>query len=80
MIERRTFEQIRKTLIRELSKGERNLNQLARATKVNWRTAENHLIYLIGRGYAIKTVDSPYVKIFRITDKGSKVRSSNSRL
>ncbi len=80
MIERRTFEQIRKTLIRELAKGDKNLNQLARASEVNWKTAENHLIYLIGKGYAIKTIDSPYVKVFRITDKGNKVKNKNSGL
>ncbi len=72
MMKRRTFQQIRKSLVRELTSKDRNLNQLARAAGVSWKTAENHLIYLIGRGYVIKVVDSPYVKIFRITEKGKR--------
>lgn len=74
MISRRSFVEIRKILIRELARGNKNINELARATKLNWRTTENHLIYLIGRGYVNKVIDSPYVKIFSLTKKGKKAK------
>lgn len=69
-MEKRTFEEIRHLLLLELSKGKKTLNQLAKESGINWKTTDNHITYLIGKGLAEEIFSSPYVRIFEITEKG----------
>ena len=69
---RRAFSDIRLDLLRALSPGRSTVNDLSRRTNINWRTVDNHLVYLCGRGWAEKVFDSPYVKIFDITQEGTE--------
>ncbi len=70
---KRSFEEIRNLLLIELSKGKKTLNQLAKDSGINWKTTDNHLTYLIGKGLALEVFNSPYVRIFEITDKGKEI-------
>lgn len=67
---RRPFSDIRRDILRALALGRSTVNDLSRKTDINWKTVDNHLIYLCGRGWAEKVFDSPYVKIFDITEDG----------
>ncbi|MBT4114531.1 hypothetical protein HOD83_00065 [Candidatus Woesearchaeota archaeon] len=67
---KRTFREIRKSLLLNLTQGQKNVNQLADAAHVNWHTTRRQMIYLIGFGYARYVVNYPQVKIFEITEKG----------
>lgn len=66
MAKKKTFSQIRKIILKELSKGERTVNQIAENTGLTWRTVDNHLIYLIGTGKVEPVFISKYVKIYRL--------------
>ena len=68
---RRSFAHIRTDILRALSGGRTTVNDLSRITGINWKTVDNHLIYLCGRGWAEKVFDSTYVKIFDITEEGA---------
>jgi len=70
MTEKRTFEEIRELILVELAKGKRTLNQLAKESGINWKTTDNHLTYLIGKSLVIEVFNSPYVRIFELTEKG----------
>lgn len=66
---KRTFEKIRKLILKELCKGERTVNQIAENTGLTWRTVDNHLIYLIGTGKVEPVFLSKYVKIYKVRQK-----------
>ena len=74
---KRSFPKIRKSLLRGLSKGQKNLNELSIISKVNWRTTRNHMIYLVGMGYAREIFTSAQVRIFEITEKGLEALAKN---
>jgi predicted transcriptional regulator len=69
---KRSFNEIRKSMLFELAKGQKTINDLAKSSDVNWKTTQNHLIYLVGMGYAREVFNSPYVRIFEITEKGEE--------
>ncbi|MBU0461319.1 MAG: hypothetical protein KJ574_01900 [Nanoarchaeota archaeon] len=70
---KRSFEVIRQAMLLELVKGQKTINDLAKCSGVNWKTTQNHLVYLVGMGYAHEVFNSPYVRIFEITEKGKDV-------
>lgn len=70
MATKRRFSELRLVILRGLSSGQKTVNQLSREVGINWRTVDNHLIYLVGKGYASTVFTSPYVKIYQITDAG----------
>jgi predicted transcriptional regulator len=70
---KRKFVEIRNILLLQLSKGKTTINSLSGIAGVNWKTTENHLTYLIGKGLAKEVFSSPYARIFEITDKGKEV-------
>ncbi len=73
---KRKFEEIRKILLKELSKNkEITLNELAVNSGVSWKTAKLHLIYLKGKGLVEETLSTPYVRMFKITEKGLKEKN-----
>lgn len=69
---KKTFVEIRKTMLECLKTGQKTVNKLSSETGINWKTVDNHLIYLIGRGFAKEVFVSPYVKIYEITERGKE--------
>lgn len=71
MQKKRTFDILRKKMLRAL-KGQKTVNQLASDTGINWKTVDRHLVYLIGKGFVIIIFESPYVKIYELSEKGKE--------
>lgn len=67
---KKKFTEIRKLILKDLSKGQRTVNQIAASTKLTWRTVDNHLIHLIGKGLVEPVFISEYVKIYRLKEAG----------
>ena len=72
MGEKRTFKEIREILLSALAKGKNTLNNLAKEAGVNWRTTDNHLNYMKGKGLVAEVFTSPYVRIFELTERGKE--------
>ena len=73
LVKKRRFEELRQSILSHLVEGtNKTVNQISQETGINWKTVDNHLIYLTGRGWVKNTFSSPYVKIFEITDKGKE--------
>ena len=71
-MEKRTFGHIRKKILETLSKDKETINRISKKSKINWRTVENHLNYLRGRGLVNEAFSSEYVRIFEITPEGEE--------
>ena len=69
---KRTFAEIRSTILLALSSGQKTVNKLSTQTGLTWKTVDNHLIYLIGRGYVKEVFASPYVKIYELSERGQE--------
>ena len=65
---KRTFEELRRAILKELAKGERTVNQIADATKTQWRSVDKQLIFLIGLGKVKPVFISKYVKIYKLAE------------
>lgn len=66
--QKRKFTEIRKIILKDFSKGERTVNQIADSTGLTWRTVDNHIIYLIGKGLVEPVFISRYVKIYKLKE------------
>jgi len=76
--DKRTFDNIRQNILLSLSEEKKTINEISRKSDINWRTVENHLTYLSGRGLVNEAFSSEYVRIFEITHEGEEfVRRSN---
>lgn len=73
MVKKKTFQQIRKLILKDLRGGHRTVNQIADNTSLTWRTVDNHLIYLIGKGKVEPVFVSKYVKIFQLKERPMEV-------
>jgi len=62
---KRSFPEIRKEIMLSLSQGQKTVNKLANDSGINWKTVNNHLIYLMGSGLVNEVLSTPYVKIFK---------------
>ncbi len=67
---KRTFIEIRKDILKTLSVGQNTINHISSQTGINWKTVDNHLVYLIGRGLVNEVFSSEYVRIFELTEDG----------
>jgi len=67
---KQTFKEIRKKILKELQKGQKTVNEIADKTGLTWRTVDNHLIHLIGKGQAEPVFISKYVKIYKAKEAG----------
>ncbi|MBI2650846.1 ArsR family transcriptional regulator [Candidatus Woesearchaeota archaeon] len=67
---KRTFKEIRKTLLLSLSEGQRTINEISTSSHINWKTVDNHLIHLAGRGLVKEVLNSSYVRIYELTPEG----------
>jgi DNA-binding transcriptional ArsR family regulator len=85
MATKRKFSDLRKIILKDLYDGKKTVNQISSETKINWKTVDNHLIYLVGTGMVQVVFSSPYVKIFELTEQGKEYvghlsRSSEKRV
>ena len=67
---KRPFSIIRNTILLELLKGDRTINQIAVNTNINWKTVENHLTYLLGKRFVQEIFSSRFVRIFSMSPHG----------
>lgn len=67
---KRTFNELRNLVLLQLSKGRKTINTLCRESGISWKTLERHLTYLAGKGMVAEVFNSPYVRIFELTEKG----------
>ncbi|MBN2111883.1 ArsR family transcriptional regulator [Candidatus Woesearchaeota archaeon] len=72
MATKRRFSDLRGIILKNLNNGKKTVNQISSETGINWKTVDNHLIYLVGTGMAQVVFSSPYVKIFEITEHGKE--------
>ena len=72
MTDKRTFKELRAKILKDLAIGQKTVNQISSETGINWKTVDNHLVYLVGRGFAQEVFVSRYVKIFQITERGKE--------
>ena len=68
---RRNFKEIRQIILRDLLIGQKTVNQIAESTGLTWRTVDNHLIHLTGKGLVEPVFISEYVKIYRLKKVGA---------
>ena len=72
-MEKRTFGDIRRKILEALSEEKETINNISKKAKINWRTVESHLTYLMGRGLVTEVFSSEYVRIFDITPEGEEI-------
>ncbi|MBI4150709.1 hypothetical protein HY492_01145 [Candidatus Woesearchaeota archaeon] len=77
---KRKYSQLRPLILKAFLKDQKTVNQVATETGINWRTVDNHLIYLTGKGHLKAIFISAFVKIYAITDKGLAALKSGGRL
>lgn len=78
---KRRFSELREIILHSLSEGQKTINQLSSETGINWKTVDNHLAYIVGKGYAKEIFSSRFVRIFEVTEKGLAYSSGkNSNL
>jgi len=70
MPKKRCFIDLRDSILSSLSTGQLTVNQISEKAGINWKTVDNHLIYLVGKGFVEVVFSSPYVKIFEISEVG----------
>ncbi len=69
---KRTFRELRNEILADLLNGRKTVNQLSKDTGINWKTVDNHLIWLKGRGFVREVFASSYVKIYELSEEGRK--------
>ena len=72
LIARRTFSDLRRAILISLASGQKTVNQISRHTKINWRSVVIHINYLVEKGLIKNVVNSPYVKIFELSETGKE--------
>lgn len=73
---KRTFLELRDLILDNISSEQKTLNQIASETGINWKTVDNHMTFLMGKGLAKEVFSSRYVRIVEITEKGIEKLSS----
>ena len=74
---KRTFKDIRKEILICMSKGQMTINEVSNCAKINWKTVNNHLVYLTGRGLVREVFNSAYVRIYELTEEGKNFILAN---
>ena len=67
---KRSFSKLRELILRSILNEQKTINQIASETGINWRTVNNHITYLIGKGFVKEVFSSKYVRIVEITAEG----------
>lgn len=74
---KRTFIEIRNSILLSLASGQKTINQISSDTKINWRTVDNHLVHLMGKMLVKEVFSSSYVRIFELTAFGKDYLRKN---
>ncbi len=75
---KRKFGELRKLILSSLAEGQKTVNRISSETGINWKTVDNHLTYLMGKGLVNEIFSSKFVRIFEITERGeSAVHGKN---
>ncbi len=74
---KRTFKDLRKEILLCMANGQMTVNEVSISAKINWRTINNHLIYLTGRGLVREVLNSAYVRIYELTEEGKNFLLTN---
>ena len=74
---KRSFINIRNSILISLTSGQKTINQISNETQINWKTVERHLIYLIGKGWVREVFSSAYVRIFELNTFGKDYLRKN---
>jgi len=69
-IYKRSFKDLRTAILICLSSGKHTINEISYKTKINWKTVELHLTYLVGRRLSNEVISSKYVRIFELSEDG----------
>ncbi len=72
MAVKRRFSDLRDLILENLNTSKKTVNQISSESGINWKTVDNHLIYLVGKGMVEVVFSSPYVKIFELTEQGKE--------
>lgn len=75
---KRRFAELRDIILKNLSTGQKTINQIASETGINWKTVDNHITFLIGKALAREVFSSRYVRIVEISEKGSDALNNGS--
>ena len=70
--QKRTFTYLRHLILFALVKGPQTINQISINSGINWKTAESHLTHLTGKGLIAILYQTPYLKIYQLTEKGGQ--------
>ena len=76
-VTKRTFVDIRNSILLSLASGQKTINQISSETEINWRTVDNHLVYLMGKLLVREAFTSSYVRIFELTAFGKDYLRKN---
>lgn len=80
-MKKRTFVELRERILTNLLSGQKTVNQISSETEINWKTVDNHLTYLMGKGMVRSVFSSRYVKIFELTEQGKeRAQASQKRV
>ena len=78
---KRTFTEIRDLILLGLASGQKTINQISINTAINWKTVENHLVYLTGKSLVKEVFSSSYVRVYELTAFGKDyLRQNGSRM
>ena len=72
MPKKRSFEKLREQILCSFNKEKKTVNQLSTDAGINWRTVDNHLVYLVGKGMVNIVFESPYAKVHELSEKGKE--------
>ena len=67
-----TFKEIQLLILRKLRTKEKTIYQIAKKTKLDFRTVRHQLILLRGQGYVNLIFEHAHIKVFAITKLGYK--------
>jgi len=69
---KRTFSYLRHLILISMVKGPQSINQVSNVSGINWRTVENHMVHLMGKGLIKIAYNTPYIRIYDLTEDGKK--------
>jgi predicted transcriptional regulator len=71
---------LRHSILLCLAEGQKTINQVSHETGINWKTVDNHLVYLLGKMLVKEVFSSRYVRILELTAFGKDyLKQSHSR-
>ena len=72
MVTKRGFDELRESILHNLSSGRKTANQIASETGIGWKTVSKHMIYLAGMELVKLSFSNSYFKVFELSEKGKE--------